>query len=561
MTVLKKKEPDIIKTINNCIIKFVFNNNFDVANNENIILKIKLNYQFTSKLTKHLSLSSTTIDNGIDLINYFIQLITDDNCIPFWNDEINEISKNIFLPIAKNIIKNRKPNTFKSNNWFDTEHYKNIEPKENIITSKDRVFSENNLKTRKIKLYLLTNQKEYLKRVLGVYRYFYNRTLQYINNYDKITQKTHYTIDNNEKNNIIWLDLKKDENKFSFYTARNYLKENYPSWMNEINVNSHLIDKAINEATSNYKKCCDEYKKKKKVFKLKFKTKKNKYQTMNIEKGMINQRSNTLFTRMKYKDESIFKRVKSSFIFSEYKNICDSSITYVNKLNEFYLNLSYKENNKNKDSDILKNNKVCSIDPGLTCFATCYSDNETNKIGLGVSKTLNKYCSEIDIIVSKINKKHENTYINNHQRRRNLKKALHRKIKKIQNIKEELHNKTVKFLTSKYARIIVPPFETQEMVKKSTSSKLSRSLYNVSFYTFLLKLKAKCESYDIELIIRPEYYTSKTCTRCGEINSGLKLSDRIYNCKECKLKIDRDINGARNIMLRNNNWELPPLRK
>jgi hypothetical protein len=76
---------------------------------------------------------------------------------------------------------------------------------------------------------------------------------------------------------------------------------------------------------------------------------------------------------------------------------------------------------------------VCSIDPGLTCFATCYSDNETNKIGLGVSKTLNKYCSEIDIIVSKINKKENNTYINNHQRRRNLKKALHRKIKKIQN--------------------------------------------------------------------------------------------------------------------------------
>ena len=56
------------------------------------------------------------------------------------------------------------------------------------------------------------------------------------------------------------------------------------------------------------------------------------------------------------------------------------------------------------------------------------------------------------------------------------------------------------------------------------------------------------------MVIRPEYYTSKTCTKCGNIKHDLKNAD-IYKCNSCNLKIDRDTNGARNILLRNLcNW-------
>jgi len=84
------------------------------------------------------------------------------------------------------------------------------------------------------------------------------------------------------------------------------------------------------------------------------------------------------------------------------------------------------------------------------------------------------------------------------------------------------------------------------------SSKISRSLLNISYYKFLQKLKSKCRETGIVLVIRPEYYTSKTCTRCGNIKKELKGED-VYECKKCGLKIDRDTNGARNIMLRNIN--------
>ncbi|MBS0016844.1 MAG: transposase, partial [Arthrospira sp. SH-MAG29] len=44
-------------------------------------------------------------------------------------------------------------------------------------------------------------------------------------------------------------------------------------------------------------------------------------------------------------------------------------------------------------------------------------------------------------------------------------------------------------------------------------------------------------------------YTSKTCTNCGHIHLRL-AGAKIFQCPNCGLRIPRDVNGARNIMLR-----------
>lgn len=51
------------------------------------------------------------------------------------------------------------------------------------------------------------------------------------------------------------------------------------------------------------------------------------------------------------------------------------------------------------------------------------------------------------------------------------------------------------------------------------------------------------------LYIVDESYTSKTCGRCGNLNNKLG-GNKIYKCTNCNLVIDRDINGARNILLK-----------
>jgi len=65
---------------------------------------------------------------------------------------------------------------------------------------------------------------------------------------------------------------------------------------------------------------------------------------------------------------------------------------------------------------------------------------------------------------------------------------------------------------------------------------------------FIEKLKAKVDLYKNVLInIVTEEYTSQRCLNC----SGLtKTASEIYVCKTCKFKIDRDILGSTNILIK-----------
>ena len=105
-----------------------------------------------------------------------------------------------------------------------------------------------------------------------------------------------------------------------------------------------------------------------------------------------------------------------------------------------------------------------------------------------------------------------------------------------------------KRLTNKY-RLFLPIFESQGIVKKSNNKRLNREILRYRHYDFQQKLINKCKLIKgCSVKIVSEAYTTKTCTRCGELNDPGK--SKAYNCSECSLSIDRDINGARNIFLR-----------
>ena len=505
---------------------------------------------------------------NMGILNYtdLFMLIKDSNCVPFWNDKCNELSKDIFLPNDVNLKIYKTPNTFNYNNWFKTEHktsLKQFVSNKKLEIDKERKFvkqyknkktgqMENIVKSHKIKIYFNSTQKNFIKRIFGVYRYFYNRTIQYINNFDKKTNKTFYIINygKNESKNTI--NLKDEKNIFTLITIRKLIKNNYPEWVNQINFPSHLIDMAIKEAVSSYSGCLVKFKKYKIPFNLKLKTKKDKIQTLNIESIMIHSKTNSLFYNLKdlYSKEFVFRNLKTSCKFHIYSNICDSSISWNQRTNEYYLNLNF-EDIELPPNKILSNKKICAIDVGIKSFLTIYSNNSVDKIGTGIRERIEKICRDIDIIISKQNQKKNKKYKYNHQKRRDLRKASHRKIKYLDNLKQELHNKSVRYLCDNYGKIIIPPFETQKMVSNiKLDSKTSRNLMCISYYKFLSKLKSRCIEYDIDLAIRPEYYTSKTCTKCGNIKHNLSNAD-IYKCKNCNVSIDRDTNGARNILLRN----------
>ena len=119
---------------------------------------------------------------------------------------------------------------------------------------------------------------------------------------------------------------------------------------------------------------------------------------------------------------------------------------------------------------------------------------------------------------------------------------------------KELHWKVSSFLVKNYDHILLPEFKTSQIVTKSKKlCKMTKRLMNMfSFYKFKEKLSHKCSVYGKELYIVDESYTSKTCGLCGTLsNVG---GSEVYKCKSCKVEIDRDINGSRNIFLKNFNF-------
>ena len=484
-----------------------------------------------------------------------LDYIKDQKCIPFWNDNLTNISSTLFMPSINNLIK--MDNNFNNTGrWFNNEFHKERENLENIkkieINPNNEIISIN--KCRKIIFVPNEKQKLFLNKFAAAYRYFYNRTICFFNNIKD--GNSYYTIDPNttdEKNKII---IMIDENSYSNLPfIRRKLKHNYPNWINDLNVPSHLIDKAFSEAIKAYTDNMEKYKKTKKPFRLTYKSKKDIIQTINVEKCYLSKKYNTFFSNYKYNNEVIFRNIRLKENILKY-DLCDSSISFNKILNKYTLNLSY-----NDESIINKNNKVCSLDPGIRNFMTLYCDNYVAKFGINCKERLNKLYNEINIIRSKMNNKSyyekDNEYIVNSKRKKQLRKALLRKYNKIDNLIQELHNQLINYLTSNFSKIIIPPFQTQKMVKKidgNKERKLNKNNANMmntlSFYKFRERLIIKGIEKNCIIDVKPEYYTSITCTKCGNIKHNLD-GDKIYNCNNCGLILERDYNGTRNIMLRN----------
>ena len=78
--------------------------------------------------------------------------------------------------------------------------------------------------------------------------------------------------------------------------------------------------------------------------------------------------------------------------------------------------------------------------------------------------------------------------------------------------------------------------------------KLAQAVNDVSFGEIARQLAYKCLWSGKELVKSDQWFaSSKLCSCCGYKKETLKLSERIYKCENCGLKIDRDLNAAINL--------------
>ena len=90
-----------------------------------------------------------------------------------------------------------------------------------------------------------------------------------------------------------------------------------------------------------------------------------------------------------------------------------------------------------------------------------------------------------------------------------LDKAIFRMRRKIKHLQSEVHKKSVAFYTREFDAIIIPPFETSNIVNRKTRRTTLQTVL-LGHYQFRQCL---VEELGVRVIIQNEAYTSKTCRR------------------------------------------------
>ncbi len=475
---------------------------------------------------------------------------------PFWTKQCTELSRKLWLPretdsvVSHSNFWNGSSNKMELNSWFSMKKMENPVIKNSHTTFSPLFMStpvdkwENDvIRTRKLRLYPTPDQKKIMKNWMSTRRYVYNKVLE---------------------------KIKKENEKINFFDLRNkYVtsKDNplVEEW--ETETPKDIRAGAVNDVVNNYKTSFSLLKNRQiSGFNMSYQSKKKKEPSIEIPlsaikatpekvnrteeekeivKSKIAEKKKVSDTKIKVK---ITKKDGGVFL---YKNIMKTKIKISKRqlrediIIESDCRLQIKNNNwylivpiKKKETKIDQKDEYCALDPGVRSFQTIYSEKSVEQIKIN-KEVIKNLQVKLDHFKSLRDKKMI--------RKSSFKKRERRIYNKVNNLIDELHHKTINYLTKQYKHIIIPSFESQDMVKSSKNRFLNRSLLQLKHYQFQQRLKSKCEIRRCHMEICTEEFTSKTCGSCGILND-VKDKD-VYVCK-CGIVIDRDVNGARNIFIK-----------
>ena len=210
-----------------------------------------------------------------------------------------------------------------------------------------------------------------------------------------------------------------------------------------------------------------------------------------------------------------------------------------------------------KKQDISRS-RIVAVDQGVRTFASTYNQNEVIEFGRDFQKNkILPLLLEMDQLIGARAKlpKEDIQWVND--RRRFFAKKINKIKVRVKNLKTQLHRVTADVLTKNYDVILLPTFEVSNMVavESKLSSKVSRCMLSLGHYQFKVYLKWIAKKRGKIVIDVDESYTSKTNPFTGELmDIGSARSFR-FNGK----RYDRDVNGARNIFIKNTMREDSPL--
>ncbi|NEP41729.1 MAG: IS200/IS605 family element transposase accessory protein TnpB, partial [Okeania sp. SIO2H7] len=205
-------------------------------------------------------------------------------------------------------------------------------------------------------------------------------------------------------------------------------------------------------------------------------------------------------------------------------------ITISRQAGDWYLSCSYEFTPNPTE----KTTEVVGVDLGVKTLATL----STGVVFPG-AKSYKKFESKL----SKLQYLNRNKKIGS----ANWKKAQLKIAKlhtKVANIRKDVLHKLTTYLAKNHSIVSIEDLNVRGML---ANHKLAKSIADQGFYEFRRQLEYKCEWYGSELVVVDRFFpSSKTCSNCGHVQD-MPLNVRTYDCPECGLSIDRDLNASINL--------------
>ena len=189
--------------------------------------------------------------------------------------------------------------------------------------------------------------------------------------------------------------------------------------------------------------------------------------------------------------------------------------------------------------------RVVALDPGIRSFLTWLSETDAGHIAPGAFGKIQRLCAHLDNLLSRA-KLERRRFAKRHKYQ-----AVNRMRVRIGNLVDELHHQAARWLVDNFDIILLPAFETSDMVQRGARklrSKSARSLLTYGHCRFQQFLAWKAWQSGKDVILVNEAYTSKTRSWNGEIIPN--LGGRRVVAGSDGVRVNRDINGARGIFLR-----------
>jgi transposase len=197
------------------------------------------------------------------------------------------------------------------------------------------------------------------------------------------------------------------------------------------------------------------------------------------------------------------------------------------------------------DVEINKKSKpvnYCGIDPGVRTFMTSFGNHGCYEYthNQNLLTTLNK---KLQILKSLRIRPRER-----HERNRYRKHSMNKIEKRKKSIIDEAHWKTIVHLLHENDYIFYGDIKSHDIVKEGVNTTLNRNINDLKFYQFKQRLLYKASILNKCVFEINEAYTTQTCSFCGTMYKP--GCSKVYNCLNCKISVDRDINASKNILMK-----------